>query len=105
MAVSDATVPPPPCVVTTLNVPHDTELQPGPESAQERIELGLDPGKGVIVAMIAAIPPAGTLCGAVTCSVKLLVMLMVAEVCLEGSARLCAITVALTGEGRIPGAV
>jgi hypothetical protein len=55
--------------------------------------------------MIAAVPLAGTLCGAVTCNVKLLVMLMVAEACFEGSARLCAMIVALTGEGRIPGAV
>jgi hypothetical protein len=105
VAVTDATVPPPPCVVTTFNVPHDAELQPDPESDQARIVLGLDPGTSVIVAMIAAVPLAGTLCGAVTCNVKLLVMVMFAEACFEGSARLCAMTVALTGEGRIPGAM
>jgi hypothetical protein len=58
-----------------------------------------------MVATIAPVPPAGTLCGAVTCNVKLLVMLMVAEACFKESARLCAMTVALTGEGRIPGAM
>jgi hypothetical protein len=67
--------------------------------------LGLDPGTGVIVAMIDAVPPAGTLCGAVTCRVKLLVMVMAADACFDGSAALCAVNVAAVGEGRIPGAV
>jgi hypothetical protein len=91
--------------VATFSVPHDAELQPDPESDQARIVLGFDPGTTAIVATIAPVPPAGTLCGAATCNVKLLVTLMVAEACFEGSARLCAIIVALTGEGRIPGAV
>ena len=99
------TVPPEPCVVTTVRVPQVVELQPGPESDQERIVLGLEPGTGVIVATIEAVPPAATLCGAATCSVKLLVMLMAAEACFEGSATLCAVSVALAGDGRIPGAV
>lgn len=98
-------VPPDPCVVTTVSVPHVVELQPGPESDHERIVLGLDPGMGVIVATIDALPPAGTLCGAVTWSVKLLVMLMAADACFDGSATLCAVNVAVAGEGRIPGAV
>lgn len=99
------TVPPEPCVVTTVSVPHVVELQPGPESDQERIALGLEPGTGVIVAMIDAVPPAGTLCGAVTCNVKSLVMLIAAEACFEGSAMLCAVIVAVAGDGRMAGAV
>ena len=72
MAVSAVTLPPEPCVVTTVSVPHAVELQPGPESDHIRTPLGLEPGTAVIVATMVAVAPAGTLCGAVTCSVKLL---------------------------------
>jgi hypothetical protein len=99
------TVPPAPCVVTTVKVPHVVELQPGPESDQERTGLGFDPGTGVSVATIAAVPPVGTLTGAVTCKVKLLVMVIAPDICFEGSATLCAVTVAVAGVGSIPGAV
>ena len=105
VAVSAMMAPPDPCVVTKASVPQAVELQPGPESDHVRIVLGLEPGSGVIVATTDAVPPAGTLCGAVTCSVKLLVMAMGAEACLDGSATLCAVNVAAAGEGRIPGAV
>jgi hypothetical protein len=92
-------------VVTTVKVPHVEELQPGPESDQARTVLGFEPATGVIVATIVAEPPAGTLCGAVICRVKLLVMLMAADICFEGSATLCAVSVAVAVDGRIPGAV
>lgn len=105
MAVSAMTEPPAPCVVTTVSVPQVEELQPGPESDQERTALGLEPVTGVMVATMDAVPPAATLCGAVTCSVKLLVMTMGQEPCFDGSATLCAVNVAVAGEGIIAGAV
>ena len=52
-----------------------------------------------------ALAPAGTLDGAESCNAKLLVTVTAAEICLEGSATLCAASVTLAGEGRIPGAV
>lgn len=57
------------------------------------------------VATIVVLVPAGTLDGAESCSAKLLVMVTVAEICLEGSATLCAVSVTLEGEGRIAGAM
>src|SRR5208337_3094324 len=103
--VSAVTVPPAPCVVITVSVPQFAELQPGPLSDQERTVLGFDPGIGVIVATRVAVPPAGTLAGAVSWSEKSLVMRMAAEICFDGSATLCAVMDAFTDEGRIPGAV
>ena len=67
--------------------------------------LGFEPATGVIVARIVAVPPAGTPCGAATCNAKLLVMFMAAETCFEGSATLCAVSVAVALDGRVPGAV
>jgi hypothetical protein len=67
--------------------------------------LGFEPGTGVSVATIVAAPPAGTLDGAESCNEKLLVMATAAEICFEGSATLCAVSVVLAGEGRICGAV
>jgi hypothetical protein len=93
------------CVVTTVNVPQELPLQPGPLSAQASAVLGLEPGTGVSVAIIVAVPPAGTLDGAESCKEKLLVMVTAAEICFEGSATLCAVSVALAGEGRVCGAV
>jgi len=93
------------CVVTTVNVPQELPLQPGPLSAQASAVLGFEPGTGVSVATIVAVPPAGTLDGAESCSEKLLVMVTAAEICFEGSATLCAVSVALAGEGRVCGAV
>jgi hypothetical protein len=98
-------LPPADCVVMTFNVPQELPLQPGPLSAQDSDALGFEPGTGVIVATIVADPPAGTLEGAESCSEKLLVMATAAEICFEGSATLCAVSVALAGEERICGAV
>jgi len=43
--------------------------------------------------------------GAESCNEKLLVMATVTEICFEGSATLCAVIVAIAGEGRMRGAV
>jgi hypothetical protein len=57
------------------------------------------------VATIVALVPAGTPDGAESCNAKLLVMVTAAEICFEGSATLCAVSVTLAGDGSIPGAV
>jgi hypothetical protein len=93
------------CVVTALNIPQELPLQPGPLSAQDRDVIGFEPGTGVSVATIVAVPPVGTLDGAEICNEKLLVMDTTAETCFEGSATLWAVSVALAGEGRVRGAV
>jgi len=93
------------CVVMTVNVPHELPLQPCPLSAQDSDVPGFEPGTGVIIATIVAVPPAATLEGAESCNEKLLVMATAAEICLEGSATLCAVSVAVGGAGRICGAV
>jgi hypothetical protein len=98
-------LPPADCVVMTVNVPQELPLQPGPLSAQDTDVLGFEPGTGVIVATIVAVPAAGTLAGAESCKEKLLVMATAAEICFEGSATLCAVSVALAGAGRVCGAV
>jgi hypothetical protein len=92
-------------VVTTVNIPQELPLQPVPLSAHDSAGFGFEPGTGVNVATIVAVPPAGTLDGAEICSEKLLVMDTTAEICLEGSATLCAVSVTLTGKGRVRGAV
>ncbi len=93
------------CVVTTVNIPQELPLQPGPLSAQASAVLGFESVTGVSVATIVAVSPAGTLDGAESSKEKLLVMVTAAEICLEGSATLCAVSVALAGEGRVCGAV
>jgi hypothetical protein len=93
------------CVVTTLNIPQELPLHPGPLGALDSAELGFEPETGVSVATIVAVPPTGTLDGAESCSEKLLVMDTTTEICFEGSATLCAVSVALAGEGRVCGAV
>src|SRR5260370_15447812 len=97
--------PVPACVVTALNTPKEDPLQPGPLSDQASTVLGLELGTGVSVATIVAAPPAGTLDGAESCNEKLLVMVTAADTCFERSATLCAVSVTLAGEARIPGAV
>jgi hypothetical protein len=92
-------------VVTTVSVPQEAPLQPGPVSDQASVVLGLEFATGVNVATIVAVAPAGTPDGAVSWSEKLLVMVSAAEVCFEESATLCAVSVTFAGEGRIPGAV
>ncbi len=98
-------LPPADCVDTTVSVPQELPLQPGPLSAQDTTVLGFEPGAGVIVATIVAVAPAGMLDGAESCNEKLLVMATVVETCFEGSATLCAVSVALAGDGRIRGAM
>jgi len=105
VAESAMRLPPADCVDTTVSVPQELPLQPGPLSAQDSTVLGFEPGTGVIVAMIVAVPPAGTPEGAEICNEKLLVMATAVETCFEGSATLCAVSVALAGDGRIRGAV
>jgi len=105
VAESETALPPADCVVTTVNVPHELPLQPGPLRAQDNDVLGFEPGTGVIVATIVAVAATGTLEGAEICNEKLLVMDTTPETCFEGSATLCAVSVALAGEGRIRGAV
>jgi hypothetical protein len=92
-------------VVPAVSVPQKLPVHPGPERVQERIVLGFDPGAGVRVAKIVAETSAGTLCGAINCSEKLLVMATATEVCFEGSATLCAVSMAFAGEGRTSGAM
>jgi len=93
------------CVVTTVNVPQLLPLQPAPLSVQDNTVLGFEPGRGVIVATIVAVPPAGTPDGAASCNEKPLVMATTVETCFEGSATLCAVSVALAGDGKIRGAM
>jgi hypothetical protein len=60
---------------------------------------------GVRVATIPAEVPTGTLAGAESCRVKLLVMVIAAEALLDGSAMLCAVNVAVADDGKIRSAV
>jgi hypothetical protein len=96
--------PPVACVVTTLNVPQLAPLQPAPLKDHTSTSLGADPGTGVSVATIVADPPAGTFDGAEICSENVLVTDTADEICFEGSATLCAVSVTLGGDGRIGGA-
>ena len=105
VAESEREFPPTVCVVTTVKVPQELPLQPGPLNAQANEAPGFEPGTRVSVATIVAVAPAGTLEGAESCREKLLVMATAAEICFEGSATLCAVSIALAGEGRVCGAV
>lgn len=58
-----------------------------------------------MVAKIVVAVPAGTLAGAVTCREKVLAMVICADACLDGSATLCAVKIAVGVEARIAGAV
>jgi len=95
----------PDCAVTADKVPHELPLQPDPLRDHVRTVPGLELGMGVRVATSVALPPAGTLEGAESCSVKLLVIVTAADVAFEGSATLCAVRVMFAGDGSIPGAV
>ena len=97
--------PPSACVVTTTNTPQLAPLHPLPESDHASVMLGFEPATGVSVATMVAEPPDPTLAGTESCNEKLLVIVTVAEVCFEGSARLCAVIVTVAGVGRICGAV
>lgn len=105
VAESAVELPPVDCVVVTLRTPQEDPLQPVPLSDQASTVLGLELGGGVSVATMVALVAAGMLDGAESCSEKLLVMVIVTEICFDGSATLCAVSVTLAGEGRIPGAI
>ena len=96
--------PPAVCVVVTIRIPQPVPLQPLPESDQLRLLEGFDPGTGVNVATTACVAPVSCDEGALSCSVKLLVIVTFAEFLREGSAALVAVTVTLAGLGRICGA-
>ena len=98
-------LPPLACVVTTLNTPQLAPLHPGPDTAQDSARLGLEPGTGVRVAVIVAVPETGTVPGAATCSKKLLVIVSATGARLNGSATLSAMSVAVDGFGKIWGAM
>jgi hypothetical protein len=89
------------CVVVVVIVPQPLPVQPVPCNDHVTAPLGFEPGTGVIVATIAAVPPAGTLAGAFSCSVKLLVIVNATDACFEGSATLCAVRTTLGALGRI----
>jgi hypothetical protein len=80
-------------------------LHPAPVNDQASAPVGFEPGTGIKVATIPADVPTGTLAGAESCRVKLLVIVIAADACLDGSARLCAVNVAAAGDGKIRGAV
>ena len=104
VAVVAAAVPPPDCGVEALSTPQAVPLQPGPDKDHESAVLGLDPGRGVKIVATVAVEPVPTLAGADTVNEKLLVIVIAAEACLEGSATLCAVNVSVWEEGRICGA-
>ena len=54
------------CVVTVVNVPHETPLHPAPERDHVTAVFGFDPGTGVSVATTVAVAPAAMLIGAVS---------------------------------------
>jgi hypothetical protein len=93
------------CAVVPLIVPQEAPLHPGPFKDHTITLLGFEPGIAVSVATTVAVAPTGTLDGALSCSEKLLVIVRAAETCLEGSATLRAVSVALAGDGRVCGAV
>src|ERR1700687_5285541 len=92
------------CVVTTASTPQLVPLWPAPDSAQESAVAGFEPAISVSVAAITLEPPEATLVGAESCKEKLLVMVAVAEACLEGSGTLCAVSVTVAGAGSVCGA-
>jgi hypothetical protein len=89
----------------TVSVLQAEPLQPAPESDQERLAFGCEPATGVIVATIALLTPGARLAGAAIRRVKLLEMVMLAELCREGSATLVAVILTIAAPGRICGAV
>jgi hypothetical protein len=92
-------------VVTTFSTPQLAPVQPGPDKDHDNAVFGLEPATGVSIAVMTAVPEAGTLAGAKICSRKLLAIVTAAEACFDGSATLCAISVTVAGVGKIRGAV
>ena len=97
--------PPRACVVTNASAPQLVPLHPVPDRVHDNVVLGFEPTTGVSVATITLEPPEAMLEGAESCKEKLLVMVTVAEACLEESATLCTVSVTVAGVGRICGAV
>ena len=97
--------PPADCCVSTVSTPHAAPLQPLPDSDHVTACAGFDPATGVSIAVIVAEPLTGTLAGADICTVKLLVIVIVADAFCEGSATLCAVSVAVAEDGKTCGAV
>lgn len=104
VAVVAAAVPTPDCGVEALSTPQVVPLQPGPDKDHEIAVLGLDPGTGVKVAATVAFEFVPTLACADRVNEKLLVIVIAAEACLEGSATLCAVNVSVGDEGKVCGA-
>jgi hypothetical protein len=86
------------------SVPQLDALQPAPLSVQFSTSLGLEPGTGVSVATMAALPFACTIAGATIVNEKWLVIVIAAEACFDGSATLCAVTVTAVAVGKLCGA-
>ena len=105
VAESAIALPPLDCAVNTVSAPHADPLHPLPDNDHASTSLGFEPGTGVSVAMIPAEVPTGTIAGAESDSVKLLMMVSAAEARLEGSATLCAVSVAVAVAGSTCGAV
>lgn len=89
----------------TVRIPQALPLHPAPESDHDKELLGFEPCTGVMVATRAAVTPGCRDAGALSCNVKLLVIKIFAEFCLEGSAALVAVRVKLALPGRVCGAV
>src|SRR5258707_15761860 len=92
------------CVVATTSSPQVVPLHPAPESVQDSVVLGFEPGTGVSVAAMTLEPLGAMLEGAESCKEKLLGMGAGGEACLEGSGTLCAGTGIVAGAGGIWGA-
>jgi hypothetical protein len=105
VAVVAVEPPPADCVVKIVNVPHAGPVHPAPLSAHTRMLVGFDPATGVSMATRFPVPLTGTAEGPDNVSEKLLVTAMFADICLEGSATLVAVSVTFAGAGRIGGAV
>src|SRR5258707_15864155 len=72
------------CVVTEASTPQVVPLHPVPDRGQEGAVLGFEPGTGVGVGGMTPEPPGGVLEGAERCRGKLLGIVEVGGVCLEG---------------------
>jgi hypothetical protein len=105
VAVLAAAAPPADCCVSTVRTPQADPLHPLPDSCHVSAGDGFDPATGVSVAAIVAEADTGTLAGALSCSVKLLVIVSTAVACFEGSATLCAVRFTAVAVGKVWGAV
>src|SRR4029077_1187416 len=104
VAEVDTAPPPRARVVTTTSSPQLVPVHPAPESVQDSVVLGFEPGTGVSMAGMTLEPTEETLEGEESCREKVLVMVTVAKACFDGSATLCAVTVTDAGLGKNCGA-